>query len=256
MGLSAFAALNKAFPCDQYLELIKESPAPIMPVLYGTFGDNWECVAKFIEQNKTRPHAVEIHFSNERCRYWGRCYDGELLKDLDTESYNFALAAKDGAVIATIQARMYEILMVVQMLSSISPATNWILTTGLEDSYSDEAALQIYDTIHTIWPYELRRSPVNANVLFSHPLELHGVQVDCATPAIVSNDGDPIESTSGLRSYVQEHKLCEGLILWQSRAQGITDEFIKPNDRSFGFDDYDILMWHEFLNLIYGLEYT
>ena len=256
MGLSAFAALNKAFPCDQYLELIKESPAPVMPVLYGTFGKDWSCVLNFIEQNKERHHAIEIHFSNERCRYWGRCFEGELLPSLDTDGYNQALEHKDPIILNAIRGRMYEILLMIQAVLPISPNTHWILTTGLEDSYSEKAALQIYDTIKTLWPYELRRSPVNPNTSFPYLLELHGVQVDCATAPIVSNDGDPIESTSGLRSYVQEHKLCEGLILWQSRAQGITDKFIKPNDRNFSFDSYDVLMWYEFLNLIYGLEYT
>ena len=252
IGLSGFAGLaGNRFPCHQYLAELKRSPAPIFPILYGTFGNDWACVAEFIEQNKDRPHAVEVHFSNERCRFWGRCFEGELLPDLDTESYNRALESKDRVIIGAIQARMYEILMMLQILGQRSDLTHWILTTGLEDSYSSKAAEQIYTTLKSLWPYELIRSPVDRNVLTPYPVELHGVRVDCSkVGSIVSNDGDPIESASRLRDYVQQHRACAGVILWQSRAQGVDDEFTRPADRNFSISADDILMWREFLGIV------
>lgn len=257
IGLSGFAGLaGDRFPCNQYLEELKRSPAPIFSVLYGTFGNDWACVAEFIEQNKDRPHAVEVHFSNERCRFWGRCFEGELLSNLNTESYNHALESKDRVIIGAIQSRMYEILMMLQILGQRSEFTHWILSTGLEDSYSSKAAEQIYTTLKSLWPYELIRSPVDHLPSGIIPNELHGIQVECQPGGFASNDGNTISTTPGLRAYVQSTSACAGVILWQPRAQGVDDEFTRPADRSFSISADDILIWHEFLNLIYGLEYT
>ncbi len=83
VGLSAFAAMNPSFPCNDWLGTLQEGTRrvskPAMAIVWGTFGSNGACVQRFLTQNRDRPHLLEIHFSNQTCLKYRRCATGELL---------------------------------------------------------------------------------------------------------------------------------------------------------------------------------
>lgn len=247
VGLSAFSAMNESFPCDDYLKELNKSPRPIMPVLYGTFGFDWSCIDKFIQQNRSRPHAVQIHLSNERCRYYERCEAGELEGDLDTIDYNYLLEIKTGWLLQKITARVQTIYQVLSSLMIKHKAnTDLFLSTGLEDLYSQNAYNVIYETIRSSWPYEIIRVPLQNN--HHHDLvEYHGVSVPCNDTTFASNDG-AVLSVSGSAGFAAQHRECKATILWLPSLQGITNEFTKPLDRVFRFHFGDIDQWEAFLN--------
>ncbi len=235
--------MSDRFPCKDYLAQVNLSPAPLMPVLWGTFGFDLTCIASFIESNHDRPHAVEIHFSNERCRFHERCAEGELLGQLGTKEYNDALEAETGWVLEAIKDRAEALGKVLEALKG--PLTTIFITTGLEDLYTDRAFGIIYNELAKVLPYEIVRSPVD-HMSRPHSLELHGLQSPCTETTFASNDGDAV-SLQGARLYRELHRDCKATILWTCDLQGACGDFIKPADRTFEFNPGNVAIWEAFL---------
>lgn len=243
LGLSAFSALSPNFPCDEYLKELNKSPRPIMSVLWGTFGDDLTCIAKFIEENHDRDHAVEIHFSNERCRAWGRCFEGEVFPDLDTDEYNELLSDGGSLAYNVLIGRAFEITLTANTLGNFN--TKWFLSTGLEDSYSPKAYEYLYNVLKSIWPYGFIRTPLKDG--FHHEfVERHSLSAECTEETFASNDGVGI-APGEVEFYRENHSDCKGTILWTCGLQGICGEFVSPRDRTFELSSDDVLMWDVFL---------
>lgn len=248
-GLSAFAAMHDNFPCATYIETTNYSSYPVMPVLYGTFGTNFACIAEFVRTNGSRPHVIEIHFSNEACRRNKRCFDGEIHKDLSVERYN-ALLERDASTDETRQ-RVRDITSKISSLAN--PHTRIILTTGLEDNYSDLAFKNLRSFLEQNTSYEIARSPVKISTSRDYVVESHGLQHSCDRQTIASNDGVVI-GMSEARDFGSRTASCAIGVFWTCGAQGTCGDFTPPLSRSFSISWEDALAFRYFLGGRYDLD--
>lgn len=241
-GFSAFAALNDNFPCATYIETTNLSPYPVMPVLYGTFGTNFACVAEFARTNAGRPHVIQLHFSNEACRRNRRCLDGELHKDLSIERYN-ALIERSASTNET-RERLRDLTSKISSLAN--PYSRIILTTGLEDNFSEKAFRNMKSFLESSTQYEIVRSPVKIPASRDYLMEYHGLQHVCDRQTIASNDGSNI-GMSEAREFGSHTASCAIALFWTCGAQGTCGGFTPPVSRSFNISWEDALAFKYFL---------
>ena len=267
-GVQVFAAMADAFnapspldvypklsACDRTLMLLDKVPYPAMAVLWGSFGDNPECLARFIRKFRDRPHLLQIHFSNETCRP-GRakpprtCLEGDFLPTTSVADLNRLLATLDTATLDAVTKRTREIAVVVDEINSAN--THILLSIGLEDQYSPQAAVVLETHIRNSgWRFGLSRNRVNGQigVAMSGWMETH-VAAGARRPrevkgpyCIYGEDGN----TTNLRTskeVLNKYADCLVVLLWQQWWQNFPPPngvFIPPRERQFEVLEYDIL---------------
>lgn len=236
--------------CTVALRAFRGVDRPILATLWGTFGEKNICVERFLRQNIGRPHALEIHFSNEAGRRNRRLGSGELLREYDVRAYNRALTR--GTAKRRISGRLAD---VQRFLSSYANSNSQVfISTGLEDNFTDRAYRAIYQQLKEAFPkYSIVRSPLRNTRLFHHAIELHGTRPKFPRgKCIASLDGIDIDlsgqrgtndhriSRSEVRSYLGRYRNCTRLLWWDAQ-QGISRKrFIKPRSRNFNIRVQDV----------------
>jgi len=256
LGLALYAATNSRFPCDQALDSLQDVQKPALSILWGTFGNSQSCVSKFLSRFKDRTHLLQIHFSNETCRFNQRCSNDELFPKIGWHAYGRKLQLMDEETKAVIQARTQTILDT--LIPLINDNTKLVLSIGLEDLYFGTAATNLTAAIKEIWPYEVSRNPKfrAMNIDYIDYQELHGVQQNFAknpVKCIVNQDGIDADLGAGaklknavtkaqIRSWIKKWRAsCDAVFLWRAEWQGVSEKyFVKPPRRNFRFPDNDV----------------
>ena len=264
-GIAIYPALNNSFPCASALKSLNGLSSPGISVLWGTFGSSVACVKKFTSKFADTSHLVQIHLSNETCRYHHRCYGGELYGQFSRGGYNRLLNLMRPGTKLKIQSRVRSILRKFQAASN--PNTTLLLSLGLEDMYRGAAVTNLRDAVLEIWPYQISRShkfkPISDNDGTQYQ-ELHGsklVNLPSDTNCIVNPDGTDIDlgrgaqlknrlSPSQTAQWINNGKdLCKIVFLWRAQWQDSHDKkFIEPMRRTFQFPSFDIRAIQKLLN--------
>ena len=63
VGMAFYSIQNKTFPCERALKIYDDVKKPALMFLWGTFGDDLNCVRKFIELPQEKKE-IYIHISN------------------------------------------------------------------------------------------------------------------------------------------------------------------------------------------------
>jgi len=246
-GVAALSAMSPIFPCDELMATLKGVPFPAVAVLWGTFGNDKSCLIRFLDANKTRPHALQIHFSNEACRRNNRCLAGEIRPTASVPIYNSYILGSPWVLALEIDTRMREIVDFVDAHKNEN--TTLVLSIGLEDNYTSASAQQLERMLRGYWPYFISRNPVNGkalvpslnNIIESHdPMELKLPGPGC----VFSEDGN---STSErlTRERMRRYRNCFMVLAWRRSWQNFgradcasckepkTTVFIPPQERKF-----------------------
>ena len=222
------------------------APNPIMPILVGTFGDDWSCVERFLASNKDKPHALEVHITNQSCHRLRRCKKGEIGTG-DTAAFNRALLTPTSPTNLTIETRIRDL---ESRLSKIKNNNTTILvSSGLEDQYCNKCYSSVYNLIRTYIPYaKIIRNTILRNQSFvADYVESHFLWSKCDANTIISNDGYSL-NLSSVRRYRQFYSNCRGAVLWISSLQwGEQKFFLEPLRRKFRISVREKLMWYSFI---------
>ena len=249
VGLGLFALLSPKFPCTTALSAFNNSAAPTLAVLWGTFGEDTQCLAMWFDQLKGRPHLLEIHLSNEACRRNNRCYESDFLPRLSVSQLNKRLESGDDEIISRYTTR------IIAIREAIAPFIRgngeYLLSTGLEDNFSEGAYRKVLALVQENWPHKTVRSPVGdpsrRRSDSATYMEGHGAtpQFKDNVQCIVNLDGDDMHfphraavtrrsvSWEGSQQFVARYQQkCRATFLWAAPWQGIIgDTFIPPLDR-------------------------
>lgn len=247
-GFSSFSGMSEHFPCSRFLKIAKKSENPAMVVLYGTFGESFHCINRFLATFKDRKHVIEVHFSNESCRKFGRCKQGEFFGRDSVKTYNARLIRNKDGVRKKIHIRTEQILLGIRPNKN----TRLLLSTGLEDRLYVRAWKNLYASIKDIWPYEIIRAPEGNHPQYHRGagIELHGPDADYRERKCTVWNQDGFESgLSETARLFSRYSHCGVLFSWTARAQGIHDNrrFIEPLDRDFKISREDILIYGNLL---------
>ncbi len=239
-GSSAFAAMapdcgsnvynpdgslkKGCFPCDAFLATEDFAAKPGMAVLWSTFGESLTCMDKFLKRYKPKPHLLEVHPFNNTCVRNGICTPDEIFFGYSINSLNAALERNDPATIEKIRHRIQTIRLALEALWNGNPNTYLILSTGLEDNYTQKAFIVLLGTIQKDWPYALLRS---GSAIGSVPRETHGLDARCKSSVISVNIDGAMASTSQSASFLKNNKNCFNRQIWYPAHQGRN-----PNDNS------------------------
>lgn len=228
-GLAAFAAMNPRFPCDAYLRSQSSAPRPGMVVVWGTFGYDATCVARFIERFSDRPHLLQIHLSNEVCRRNKRCKEFEVRPHWNIRRYNQALDSKDSQLFAELTARVQFIRHFVETLQTSN--TTVVLSAGLEDNYSISAFRNLLELLRAEWPGLISRNPLRpeSGRLGADFIEAHLLDYDFnGEPCIATQDGvlgSFRHSEQFIRNFSNQ---CFATFLWRAETQGAAQRVWTP----------------------------
>ncbi len=246
-GLSTFSSMSPKFPCKKVLNYLDKLPHPAMNALWGTFGEDLSCLAKFTARNQHREHLIQIILSNESCRFFNRCKKGELARGLGVKSYNARLANGDLQLADEIRFRVREIREAAEAIATSK--TTLVLSIGLEDRLSNLAANNLVTIIKTEWPYDLVRNSLSSTIGVDPRvsyMESHGLRPDCSARTIANNDGNVLSPASA-KQYRKRTRDCGVVFFWLPRLQGISSQkFVRPRKRHFRFDSGDVLLADRF----------
>lgn len=242
IGVSYFAMQAKSFPCEEALSVFRGVEVPATAVLWGTFGSERTCLKKYLKLGQRR--ILEIHPTNEAGRRNRRSQIGDLLPGYTVEQLNRALERGSRTVILAFKRRVSRIDSFLKRYADYT--TEAILSTGLEDNYTEKAFRRVLGIVKQ-YGYAVARSKVGHSrsdgVDFN---EYHGVLTSAPAPCIFNFDGTDIRTDLGRWGYsnsvslsrakelLRKARKCRVAFLWEASAQGIEGErFIKPRERSF-----------------------
>ena len=256
-GVGLFAIMSPSFPCEKALLLIpKEGKVPSLSLLWGTFGSDTKCLSQWIEHAGNRPHLVEIHLSNEPCRRNKRCESTEFLFGISSKDLSGKLEKKEQSIVNAYTERVKEIASTLKPF--IKSKGEYILSTGLEDNFSDKAYDTVVSIIQKNWSGTIVRNPEKDSSYFkgAHYLELHGNKplFPTDTPCIANLDGvdmafpnHPARTKQKITWEESKDFLltssahCRSTFLWAAPWQGIVnDSFIPPRSRKWYLETDDI----------------
>ncbi len=265
VGVAYFSILSPHFPCAQALSVFETGAEPALATLWGTFGEDTSCLAKWFETAPTKRHILEIHPWNGPCIRNKRCEPHELGAGLSAKEFNRKVEQGDEQLLRTITERIREIKTSVEKLAR--PSDELILSTGLEDNYSPAAFEKILRLVKENWPYKIVRNPVgdlrNRGYAGADYIELHGPKpafgpndrcianldgTDINFPHRQGTDPQPI-SWREAGEYVQRYsKKCRLTFVWSGAWQGLFGKsFQPPSARSFKVEEADITRVKELL---------
>ena len=252
LGIAIYAAQNKEFPCKNAIRSLSGLHEPAISILWRSFGHSNSCIRSFADNSYNKTHLIVIHSSNEWCRRHLLCTKQDFLPKLSVKLLNKALEEKDFLVLEAYKKRFLNIQK--QLDSIINPNTQVLISTGLEDNYTQKAFRNLKKALRVIVkpPYELIRNPV-ANINSYNLIELHGNVRKAASNKLVSLDGLSITSHKrfnrdffiGLpetKSFIKRHrKNSFAVFLWKRQWQGVRRSFVPPIRRKFRFTKADVL---------------
>lgn len=271
VGVSYFA-LNgfNLGQCERTAETFAGINTVRVAILWRSFDrtDGFSCLKWFLNRFSDRVVIIEVHASNESGRRMNRLAPYEFLSGLSVRALNQRLASGHEKTLEKIRANAEEIKEFFRPYAR--DGFSLIITTGLEDNFSDDAFGAVYRIFREVYGYgtEIYRNPVgsrlNGRALFgANGVELHGLQSNFeglpkGRLCIRSNDGNSIDFTdrsrdenklkiSGLPSYIRrdEKRRCK-IFLWFAEPQGRTGrQFKPPRSRRFLLDSKNIFLINE-----------
>lgn len=280
MCVSYFAA--DAFSrdeCTKALHVFDKVKVPCMAILWRTFGEPGKgtCTSRFLSKFKSKPHVLEVHFSNEAGRRNKRLGEGEFVRTLSVKQFNSSLIRESKYILEKLRRRALSISD--YYLKFGNPNTDLILSTGLEDNYTNKAyrviVREIKKNIHSnIWLVRNPQGSNEANHDYSGAdfIELHGMAPAYKTASrgrcIANLDGTDIRFENGgerqyldgsismpqLTSFIKRAKKdgCR-IFLWWSGPQGIErGKFTYPRSRNFRIFRKDITLVNKIIRHHYA----
>lgn len=242
-GVSAFALMHSGYPLDALLATLDFSPAPATAILWGTFADSSAAttarIKQFTDRYNDKPHLLEVHPLNNTAIRNRKQYAGEPFPQFNIAQLNYALEKRDPATLATITARIQEIKAVMEVVRN--PNTYLVMTTGLEDDYSQKAFQIISAEIAKTWPYFLIRSGASFGTF---PREAHGNSAKAGGTVVFVNEDGAIQSLSQTKAWLAKNDNAMCKLIWRPAHQGRnanTNDFGKPpRDRTFIYTAEDV----------------
>lgn len=269
-GVSYFAcAAFTDRQLERALDVFEGVSDPTLTVLYGTFGNVRKCINRFDERFGSDSSKIIIHSSNETCRRFERfCAVGEVNRHLRADEYNKKLQHRKKRVLRSIKRRGNSI---ARLLESSSLKSQILITTGLEDNFTNRAYRQV---IRQLKNSDLKfqnvswiRNPVSATARGVSSRGADFIELHTANPSfdtrrcMYSNDGIDIdfgrryEPLRGSKPFQQLRAIfkkfrrdCGFVSVWWN-TQGIRREgpFIAPRRRTFNIRRRDVRAVNKFI---------
>ncbi len=244
-GVAAFAVQSPRFPCEEMLESVEGLESPGLAFPYGTFGDSGECVAKFVKRSELKPHLLHVYVTNETCREYNFCAEGDLFLNFSAEELSRRLEERDVETLATFRRRISDISDFISRVASRN--TRVVIVTGLEDEYTPQAAKVVYALVREKFG-EVVENPLHPRVLAGEILEVHGD--DDAPPGGIASEDGVCRSDEETRHFLRVNKGTLASFVWRAEWQGrecrdgrTTGPSIPPREREFVYDSGISRVW-------------
>lgn len=269
VGAAMFGIQSEHYPCDLALSMFDGVKYKMTSVLSHTFGENKDCLRRFINLPAAKTH-VQIYFENGAGRRNRNLRPGELFPHLTAEQYSKAWEKEDLMVVRAYEGRILEWLSFTEEMARENLTFSAVMV--LEDNLSLDAAENMANAALDIWPYELGWNPENYYGPYSFVdvefVELHGDRIDfpSGTPCRSNLDGlqptlgrgDEFRIASGrvLRDADLYHwidtatRYCDFVQIWDkpiSNGGYPGDPWSDPRSRSFPMDPIVVRFVNELL---------
>lgn len=229
-GLGSFADKFQGEPCDDYLNAINSAEAPAYTVLWNSsFGNNRNCLKKFLNINADRPHAVVVYIDNGASRKARQLEPGDFWYGYSVNEFNQLIETRNQNVLQSFADSLDDIRSFFSR--NASSFCQVVIIPGLEDIYSDKAWEVLGPFVKERTPYLLVRNPGSGG-RYKDPayfIEKHGAQASCSGWNQIANlDGSSL-SKSRARKWLKKNRECFIEVGYDARCQGRTgtDGFVK-----------------------------
>lgn len=196
VGVSAFGILSENYQgevCDQLLGILSRVKRPAIALLFGSFGNNPGCLFRAMDQAaaEDKPLLIEIHFAKEVGREKKDLVAPDFLPAVSHETITKLYCGMQKETEGAVARRVNQILQIVRP----DPNIKYILSSGLENRFSDCAAQNILTTLKKYWPYEIADNPQNNKDRAPAGVysEKHNYLARSAGHCIVNGDGQDVD---------------------------------------------------------------
>lgn len=220
-GHLALGIMSKKYPCDDFLNEVNAAKHPATGVLWdSSFGNNRECLKRFLASNQLRPHAVIVYLDNGAGRRNRTLERGDFFPRLSSGEYNQLLRDHNAILLNGIAQRIAEIRAFFETFGSYQTQT--ILVPGLEDNYSREAWIALGAVIAEHWPYVFARNPEGSNrdqglAWFK---ETHGGSAKCHSATQIASLDGTVLSQSSMKKWLRRNNKCFVALTYTPASQG------------------------------------
>ena len=230
-GVSAYPAnaWNKKTVANYFECFPKTLKRVCTATLWGTWGEPLSFIGQFIEWAGNRHQLVVIHCSNECARRTGRA-GKQIAPDLGVAAYDKALRKGDAAVLKLVEKRFARV--AAQVLPLVHINTKIVLSVGLEDNLSDEAAAVLMTHATFALPnstWKIARSRMGGqHKVASEWTECHGrnYQPGCelwnfdGVHVGAHDEVEDIGFDNTVKAIQKADQEFKGVFLWDAKAQG------------------------------------
>jgi hypothetical protein len=236
--MSAFAWMAPQFPREQWLQMHARVKRPCNVVVYGTFGDDLTTLKQFTDRFADRPHAIQIHLSNETARAHQVWFDGELLPGVDVATLNAGLELGAPVALEAFQDRLQNIAAAIPQVGN--PRTQWLVSLGLEPHYSEAATKRLIELARSILPLGVLLVTYGRFIAGTDLVERHQRQRCNSGRCVLNEDGARTDYRASQR-FLRDNRRAFLRALWLDTLQGRRPHVPVSRElparlRSFGID--------------------
>lgn len=221
-GHLALGMMSNKYPCDAFLNEVNAARYPATGVLWdSSFGDNKECLRRYLNENWYRPHAIIVYLDNGAGRRNRTLESKDFWPRLTSANYNKLIKAGDPAMIHSIAVRISEIRGFLETFGNQN--TQSILVGGLEDNYDSDTWRRLGSLISERWPYVMARNPEGSSRQKGAAwfVEIHGEKAKCSGDKLIANlDGSTL-SRKNIEKWARANSArCFVTLTWTPSSQG------------------------------------
>jgi hypothetical protein len=221
-GHLALGMMSNKYPCDAFLNEVNAARFPATGVLWdSSFGDNKECLVRYLNANWYRPHAIIVYLDNGAGRRNRTLEAKDFWPRLSSSEYNKLIKSGNAALIHSLAVRLSEIRGFFELYGNGN--TQSILVPGLEDNYDSDTWRKLGALIVERWPYVLARNPEgkSRDKGVAWFLEIHGSSAKCSGTQLIANlDGSTLGKKSVAKWAKANGSRCFITLTWTPGSQG------------------------------------
>lgn len=213
--------MNPRFPCDDYLNAINAAQNPLFNILWdSSFGNNKECLARFLSVNANRPHAVLVYVENGAGRRSRSLEKGDFFPQFSCRDWNYLITARHPVVLQAFADRIGEVTAFMSAAGNVN--TQVIIVPALEDCY-DSAAWAVLGTfVKERTFYLLARNPSSGSKEIGQAYfkETHDPRKSCSGVTQIANLDGTTKSQSSAKKWLKSRRNCFVSVAYAPEAQG------------------------------------
>jgi len=192
VGHAVYGLTSDSFDCDNFFRSMKKIPEWHISFLYNTFGNNFECLKRIMNNPHTR--TIQVHLINEASHRAGKNQWYEFTYSYSLQEYNRLWEQNDPKLLKKFSKYVQPLQQLFDEYIINKPWIQCIIGPGLESNVYQTAAENQVDAARIEFPYcKISWNGMKSIAWNADLIEKHSANPNISPPCIVDLDGEDID---------------------------------------------------------------